>query len=89
MPILSRQHESLTLSIKIFKTTHRKMKSLQILICSLLQEKHLVITREKDIGVKMFLSYLLQKKCKCQAVYDLNVEAISLAIRRGWRSQLI
>ena len=30
------------------------------LICSLLQAKHLVITQEKDDGVKMVLSYRLQ-----------------------------
>ena len=35
--------------------------SLQILIYSLLQAKHLVITQEKDDGVKMVLSYLLQR----------------------------
>ena len=37
------------------------MKSLQILICSIFQAKHLVITREKDEGLMMFLSYLLQQ----------------------------
>ena len=37
------------------------MKSLQILICSLLQVKHLMITREKDDEVKMVLSYRLQQ----------------------------
>ena len=36
------------------------MKSLQILICSLLQAKHLVITQEKEEGVKMVQSYVLQ-----------------------------
>ena len=37
------------------------MKSLQILLCSQLREKHLVITNAKDEGVKMVLSYLLQQ----------------------------
>ena len=37
------------------------MKSLQLLICRLLQIKHLVITKEKDDGVKMVLSYRLQQ----------------------------
>ena len=37
------------------------MKSLQILLRSLLQAKHLVITQEKDDGVKIVLSYLLQQ----------------------------
>ena len=36
-------------------------QSLQILICSLLQAKHSVITQEKDDGVKMVLSYRLQQ----------------------------
>ena len=39
----------------------QKTQSLQILICSLLQAKHLVITQEKDDGVKMVLSYRLQQ----------------------------
>ena len=39
----------------------QKTQSLQILICSLLQAKHLVITQEKDDGVKMVLSYCLQQ----------------------------
>ena len=39
----------------------QKIQSLQILICSLLQAKHLVITQEKDHGVKMVLSYRLQQ----------------------------
>ena len=33
----------------------------QILMCSLLQVKHWVITQEKDDGVKMVLSYCLQQ----------------------------
>ena len=37
------------------------MKSLQILIRSQLQAKHLVIIQEKDEGMKMALSYLLQQ----------------------------
>ena len=36
-------------------------QTLQILICSLLQAKHLVITQEKDDEVKMVLSYHWQK----------------------------
>ena len=36
------------------------MKSLQILIYSQLQVKHLVITQEKEDEVKMVLTYLLQ-----------------------------
>ena len=39
----------------------QKTESLQILICSLLQAKHLVITQEKNDGVKMVLSYRLQQ----------------------------
>ena len=39
----------------------QKTQSLQILICSLLQAKHLVITQEKENGVKMVLSYRLQQ----------------------------
>ena len=39
----------------------QKTQSLQILICSLLQAKHLVITQKKDNGIKMVLSYRLQQ----------------------------
>ena len=39
----------------------QKTQSLQILICSLLQAKHLVITQEKNDGLKMVLSYRLQQ----------------------------
>ena len=39
----------------------QKTQRLQILICSLLQAKHLVITQEKNDGVKMVLSYRLQQ----------------------------
>ena len=39
----------------------QKTQSLQILICRLLQAKHLVITQERDDGVKMVLSYRLQQ----------------------------
>ena len=39
----------------------QKTQNLQILIFSLLQAKHLVITQEKDDGVKMVLSYRLQR----------------------------
>ena len=35
--------------------------SLQIIICSLLQAKHLMITQEKNEGVEMILSYRLQQ----------------------------
>ena len=38
----------------------QKTQSLQILICSLLQAKHTVITQEKDDGLKMVHSYRLQ-----------------------------
>ena len=47
-------------SIKLFKRVIEKW-SLQILICSLFQAKHLVITQEKDDGVKVVLSYRLQQ----------------------------
>ena len=39
----------------------QKTQSLQILICSLLQVKHLVITQEKDEGVNMVISHRLQQ----------------------------
>ena len=39
----------------------QKIQSLQILICSLLQAKRLVITQENDNGTKMVLSYCLQQ----------------------------
>ena len=39
----------------------QKTQSLQILICSLLQEKHLVITQEKDDRVKMVFFHRLQQ----------------------------
>ena len=39
----------------------QKTQSLEILICSLLQAKHLVITQEKGDGGKMVLSYRLQQ----------------------------
>ena len=68
----------------------QKTQSLKILICSLLQEKYLVITQEKDDGGKdgPFLSFAT--KCRGQATYDLDVEAISFAIGQGChRSQLI
>ena len=65
-------------------------QSLQILICSLLQAKHLVITQEKDDGIKMVLFYCLQQNVCSQATYDLNVAIIIIAIRQGCRrSQLI
>ena len=50
-------------------------------MCSLLQAKHLVITKKNPRWGKdgPFLS--LTTKCKCRATYDLNVEAISIAIR--------
>ena len=56
------------------------MKSLQILICNLLQAKHLVINPKKDEGVKMVLSYLFAAKYNCRTTYDLSAEAISIAI---------
>ena len=56
----SQYHGSLALSIKIFKKIYRQMKFLQIVICCLLQAKHLVITQDKDEGVKMVFSHLLQ-----------------------------
>ena len=39
----------------------QKTQRLQILTCTPLQAKHLVITQEKDDGVKMVLSYRLQR----------------------------
>ena len=38
----------------------QKTQNLQILLCSLLQAKHLVITQEKENEVKVVLSYCLQ-----------------------------
>ena len=55
------------------------MKPIQILICSLLQAKHFVITQEKYKVVKMVI-FFFATKCKCRATYDLNVEAIFFAI---------
>ena len=62
---------SFALSVDVFKKIAwmfgiihqniQKTQSLQILICSLLQAKHLMITQEKDDGVKMALSYDLQQ----------------------------
>ena len=46
----SSMHESLALSIKVFKTIHLKIKSLKILITSSLQKKHLAIYLEKVEG---------------------------------------
>ena len=68
----------MALSIKLLKT-----QSLQVLICSLLQAKHLVITQEKDDGSKdgPFLSFAT--KCKGRATYDLNVEAILLQLGKA------
>ena len=56
------------------------MKTLQILICSLLQPKHLVIFQEKRRGGKNspFLSFAT--KYRCPATYDLNIEAFFFAI---------
>ena len=39
----------------------QKTQTLQILICSLIQAKRLVITQENHEGVKMVLSYRLQQ----------------------------
>ena len=64
-----------------------KKSCLQILIC---KAKDLAITQGKKEGGENgpFLSFAT--KCKCRAAYDLNVEAISVAIGRGCRSsQLI
>ena len=44
----------------------QKTQSLQILICSLLQAKHLVITKERDDSVKMVLSYRLQQNANVE-----------------------
>ena len=42
-------------------------------------------TRKRRLGKGgPFLSFTT--KCKCRATYDLNVEAISFGIGRGWRS---
>ena len=46
--------------MKLIKRLIQK-QSLQILICSLLQAKHLVINQEKYDGVKMVLSYRLRQ----------------------------
>ena len=44
--------------------------------------------RKKQWGKdRPFLSFAT--KCRGRATYDLNVEAISFAIGRGWHSQLI
>ena len=74
----------------ISNQTIEKSQSLPILVCSLLQAKHLVITQKKRRWGKdgPFLSFAT--KCKCRATYDLNVEAISFAIGQDCRSsQLI
>ena len=53
---------SIAWSFGIIDQIIQKTQSLQILIRSLLQAKHLVITQEKDDGVvKMVLSYRLQQ----------------------------
>ena len=39
----------------------QKTQNLQILICSLLQARHLVTIQEKNVGVKIVLSYRLQQ----------------------------
>ena len=44
----------------------QKTQSLQILICRQLQAKHLVITQEKYIGIKMVLSYRLQQNASVE-----------------------
>ena len=44
----------------------QKTQSLQIFICSLLLAKHLVITQEKDDGVKIILSYRLQQNASVE-----------------------
>ena len=64
--------------------------SMQILICSLLQPKYLVITQEKKRASKdgAFLSFTTEWKCR--ATYNLNIKAIFFAIMRGCHSsQLI
>ena len=71
----------MTLSIKIFKKIHQKMKSLQILISSLLQTLSDHPRKKRDNKDGPFLWFAT--KCMCQATYDLNVEAISFAIGRG------
>ena len=45
----------------IINQIYQKTQSLQILKCSLLQAKHLMITQEKDDEVNMVLSYRLQQ----------------------------
>ena len=57
-----------------------KKGSIQVLICSLLQAKHLVITQEKEDWVNMVLCYLLQQNVSVELHVNLNVEAISFAI---------
>ena len=44
-----------------YQSNYSKDQSLQNLICSLLQAKHLMITQEKDNWLKMVLSYRLQQ----------------------------
>ena len=44
----------------------QKTQTLQILICSLIQAKRLVITQENHEGVKMVLSYRLQQNVGVQ-----------------------
>ena len=44
-----------------YQSNIQKTQSLQIVICSLLQAKHLVITQEKNYKVKVVLSYRLQQ----------------------------
>ena len=53
------------------------------IICSLLQAKQLVITQEKDDGVKITLSYLLQQNVSVELHNDLNLEANFLQLDKA------
>ena len=59
----------------------QKTQSPQILICSLLQTKHLVITQEKDDGVKIVLSYGLQQ--------NISVELHMIYVLKQFFLQLV
>ena len=58
----------------------QKTQSLQTIICSLLQAKHLVIIQEKDDGIKMVLSNRLQQ--------NVGVELYMIQILKQFPLQL-
>ena len=49
-----------------YQSNIQKTQRFQISICSLLQAKHLVITQQKNEGVKMVLSYGLQQNASVE-----------------------